>query len=48
MIILVGAPASGKSTFCNKYLSDYNIINQENLLFIQLIIRDIVLKLNNR
>ena len=32
MIILVGAPASGKSTFCNKYLSDYNIINQENLI----------------
>lgn len=31
MIILIGAPGSGKSTFCENYLKNYIRINQDNL-----------------
>jgi bifunctional polynucleotide phosphatase/kinase len=31
LILLVGPPASGKSTLCQKYFSDYNRINQDTL-----------------
>ncbi|OQS02087.1 bifunctional polynucleotide phosphatase/kinase [Thraustotheca clavata] len=31
MIVLVGSPAAGKSTFCQKYFSDYKRINQDAL-----------------
>ena len=34
MIILVGSPSCGKSTFCAKYFSDCNIINQDTLITI--------------